>query len=69
MGYLRWYAENIWLFVPIQEKIKQFFADFDKYPYQAGSSLTVSNIGYQTIKMADALKRLGQLEGLAPVRN
>ena len=69
MGYLRWYAENIWLFVAVQQKIGDFFKDFDKYPYQAGSSLTVSGIGYQTIKMAEALKRLGQLEEFAPPRN
>jgi arylsulfatase len=69
MGYLRWYAENIWLFVPAQAKIKEFFADFDKYPYQAGSSLTVSGIGYNTLRMVDAMKRLGKVEEITLPRN
>ena len=46
-------------------KLKEFFVDFEKYPYQAGSSLNAAGIGYQTIKMAEALKRLGQLETIA----
>jgi hypothetical protein len=67
--YIRWYAENIWLFVPIQQKIKEFFVDFDQYPYQAGSSLSAAGINYQTLKAAEALKRLKELENLAPPRN
>lgn len=60
--YIQWYAEKIWLFVPVQGKIKQFFSDFDKYPYQAGSSLSASGISYQTIRLTEAMKRLGELE-------
>jgi hypothetical protein len=67
--YIHWYGENIWLFVPVQQKLKEFFADFMKYPYQIGSSLTVSNINYQTLKVAEAMKRLNQVEELAPPRN
>jgi hypothetical protein len=26
MGYLRWYADNMWIFVPIQGVIKEFLA-------------------------------------------
>ncbi len=63
--YTRWYADNMWLFVPVQEKIKAFFADFEKYPYQAGTSLNAAGINYQTVKMADALKRLGKVEEFA----
>jgi arylsulfatase A-like enzyme len=67
--YIHWYGENIWLFVPVQQKLKEFFTDFMKYPYQVGSSLTVSNINYQTLKVAEAMKRLSQVEELAPPRN
>jgi arylsulfatase len=63
--YIRWYADNMWLFVPVQEKIKAFFAGFDKYPYQAGTSLNAAGINYQTVKMAEALKRLGKVEEFA----
>ena len=37
--YMKFLAQNIWLLVPIQGKIKEFFADFDQFPYQEGSSL------------------------------
>ena len=67
--YIRWYADNMWLFVPVQQKLKEFFADFEKYPYQAGSSLNAAGINYQTIKMAEALKRLRQLESFAHPSN
>ena len=62
-------AVPMWLFVPIQQKIKEFFVDFDQYPYQAGSSLSAAGINYQTLKAAEALKRLKELENLAPPRN
>ena len=59
--YLRWYAENtMWTFVPVQQYIKQFFETFADYPYQTGSSLTASNLGYQTLRQGDLMK---QLEG------
>ena len=32
-------AQNMWLIVPVQGKIKEFFSDFDQFPYQEGSSL------------------------------
>ena len=25
--YMRWYADNIWLFVPVQQKLKAFLDD------------------------------------------
>ena len=63
--YTRWYADNMWLFVPVQKKIKSFFADFEKYPHQVGTSLNAAGINYQTVKMAEALKRLGKVEQFA----
>jgi arylsulfatase len=64
--YIRWYADNIWLFVPIQQKIRDFFKDFDQYPYQEGSSLSASNINYGTLKLKEAMKRL---QTISPPRN
>jgi arylsulfatase len=55
--------------VPVQQKIKEFFADFEQYPYQAGSSLNAAGINYQTLRAAEALKRLQQLENLTPPGN
>jgi arylsulfatase A-like enzyme len=65
---LKFFAQQMWLLVPIQGKIKEFFVDFDKYPYQAGSSLNAGNINYGTLERQDALKRLKELETLNPPR-
>ena len=67
--YLRWYGDLLWLFVPIQQQVKNFFADFEQYPYQAGSSLNAAGINYQTLKAMEALKRLQQLESISPPSN
>jgi arylsulfatase len=67
--YIRWYAENIWLFVPVQEKLQEFLKGWIEYPYQMGSSLSAANISYQTLRMAEAMQRLGELDELAPPRN
>ncbi|MDM9646787.1 arylsulfatase [Rhizobium sp. S163] len=59
-------ARNMWLLVPVQGKIKDFFADFDQFPYQEGSTLNASNINYGLLRQQAALKRLNELERLAP---
>jgi hypothetical protein len=65
--YLRWYAENtMWTFVPVQGFIKSFFETFPDYPFQGGSSLTASNLGYQTLRNADLLQRLQNVENVQP---
>ena len=64
-GAIEFLARNIWLLVPIQGKIKDFFADFDKYPYQLGSTLNPSGINYGLLRQQDALKRLNEVEGVA----
>jgi arylsulfatase len=68
--YLRWYAENtMWIFVPIQQKIKGFLSTISDYPFQEGSSLSASNINYTTLKAAGALKRLQEIEAFSSTRN
>ncbi len=62
MGYWRWYADNMWTFVPAQEYIQKFLATIPKYPYQAGSSLNAAGINYQTLKVQDVLKKLENLQ-------
>jgi len=63
---LDFFARQIWLLVPIQAQIRDFFTDFDKYPYQMGSSLNASGIGYGLLRQQDALKRLKELESISP---
>ena len=62
--YLRWYADNIWLFVPVQQKLKAFLTTLPEYPFQQGSSLNAANINYTSLQAVQALKRLRELETL-----
>jgi arylsulfatase len=63
--YLRWYADNIWLFVPVQQKLKAFLMTLPEYPFQQGSSLNAANINYTTLQAMQAMKRLQELENLS----
>ena len=56
--YMRWYADNIWLFVPVGAKIKEFLATLQGFPFQEGSSMNPAGINYNTLKAAAALKHL-----------
>jgi len=67
--YIRWYADNLWLFVPIQAKLKSFLQTIPQYPFQPGSSLNAAGINYQTLKAAEALKRLQELETMSSPAN
>ena len=65
-GAIEFLARNIWLLVPIQGKIKEFFSDFNQFPYQQGSSLNAGGINYALLRQQDALRRLNELERLTP---
>jgi len=65
LGYLRWYADNMWTFVPAQMYIKKFIGTLDGYPFQEGSSLNAAGINYQSLRTAAALQRLQDIEGLS----
>lgn len=65
-GAIEFLARNMWLLVPIQQKIKEFFADFNDFPFQEGSTLNASGINYGLLRQQAALKRLNELESLAP---
>jgi arylsulfatase A-like enzyme len=62
--YMRWYADNIWLFVPVGGKIKEFLATLQGFPFQEGSSMNPAGINYNTLKAAAALKHLQEIESL-----
>lgn len=42
--YIRWMADNMWLFVPAQQFVGQFLASFKEFPPVGGSSLGIDNI-------------------------
>jgi arylsulfatase len=69
MGYLRWYADNMWIFVPIQTVIKDFLTTLPDYPIQEGSSLNAAGINYGTLKQMQAMERLRMLETLSRPNN
>jgi arylsulfatase len=56
--YLRWYADQMWLFVPIQAQIQQFLATIPDYPFQAGASLSADGINYRSLKAMQILEQL-----------
>jgi arylsulfatase len=66
LGYLRWYGDNLWTFVPAQGFIQKFLATIPEYPFQEGSSLNAAGINYQSLKAAKTLK---QMETLSLPRN
>ena len=63
-GAIDFLARNMWLLVPIQGKVKEFFSDFDQYPYQTGNSLNAGGINYALLRQQDAMKRLKDLESV-----
>jgi arylsulfatase len=65
-GAIEFLGRNMWLLVPIQGKVKEFFADFDQFPHQEGSTLNPSGISYSFLRQQEALKRLNDIERLAP---
>jgi arylsulfatase len=68
-GAVDFLARNMWLIVPVGAKVKEFFADFDKFPYQSGSTLNPGGINYAFLRQQDALKRLKDVESMAAPRN
>jgi len=66
--YMRWYGDLMWLFIPIQDKLDAFLADFESYPYQGGTTISPGGINYQALAVRDALRRLKQMEGLVRPR-
>ena len=39
--YVRWYADNMWLFVPIGQKVKEFLATIPQYPFKRAKSCSL----------------------------
>jgi arylsulfatase len=69
LGYLRWYADNMWTFVPAQGYIKSFLETIPDYPFQAGSNLNAAGIDYGTLQRQQALNRLQELETISRPNN
>jgi arylsulfatase len=62
---MKFFAQQMWLLVPVQTKIKEFFSDFADFPYQTGNTLNAAGIGYPLLRQQEAMKRLQSLETFA----
>ena len=51
------------------EKLGAFLKTLPEYPFQQGSSLNAAGINYDSLKAMQAMKRLKELETLAPPHN
>lgn len=60
--YLRWMIDNMWLFVPVGDSIKEFMATIPKYPMQRGLNMNPSNINYNTIMMQDTMHQINTMQ-------
>jgi len=58
--YLRWMADNMWLFVPIQDEIQKFIGSMAGYPFQEGQALNAGGINYQSLKALQIMQELGE---------
>ena len=65
MDYLRWYADNIWLFVPVRGVIKELLGRIPDYPFQTRSSLIAAGINYNTLRAQDTIDRTEKVEDFA----
>ena len=61
---MTFFGQQMWLLVPIQQQIKEFFSDFDQFPYQTGSTLNPSGVGYGMLQKESAMERLKKLESM-----
>jgi len=57
------------LFVPIAQKVKVFLATIPQYPFQEGASLNPANVNYTTLKAAQLMKRLQEIETMSSPQN
>jgi arylsulfatase len=58
--YLRWMADNMWLFVPVQNEIQKFLGSIKDYPFQEGQNLNAGDINYRSLKALQILNQLGE---------
>jgi arylsulfatase len=67
--YFRWDGDNMWLFVPVQQKVKEFLMTIPQFPFPEGSSLNAAGTNYQALKAAQALKRVQEIESFSMPNN
>ena len=56
--YVRWMADQMWLFVPIQEQIQGFLSTMGEYPFQEGMAMNAGGINYRSLKAVQIIKQI-----------
>src|ERR1035437_455828 len=59
--YMRWMGDNMWLFIPIGQKVREFLVTIPQYPFQEGAAMNPADLNYMTLKAAQELKQLETL--------
>jgi arylsulfatase len=60
--YLPWMADNMWLFVPIQDVLGELFQTLPDYPMQQGQLMNPAAIDYQSLGLKGKMQQLDQLQ-------
>ncbi len=60
--YLRWMADNMWLFVPIQDVVGDFFKTLPEYPMQRGTTMNPASLNYDSLQMQEKMQQLEMLK-------
>ncbi len=56
--YLRWMADNMWLFVPVANEVQGFLSTLPDYPTQASQVLNPGNFNQNTMMLEGRLQQL-----------
>ena len=59
--YLRWMADNMWLFVPVGNQVQEFMATLKDYPRQESQVLNPGNINQNTYMLQGKLQQIEQI--------
>ena len=57
------------LIAPNRDLAQQFLATIPQYPFQEGGSLNAAGINYNSLKAAQAMKRLQEIETMSAPSN
>ncbi len=55
-------SAHMWIFVPLEQKLKEFLVSLPQYPFQAGLNMNPANLNYNTLKVAGALRQLESMQ-------
>lgn len=60
--YMRWMADNMWLFVPMQDVLGEFFSTLPDYPMQVGQLMNPASISSESLQLKAKMQQLDKLQ-------